>query len=464
MPGTDFDMLEGPEARIVALRRPGKRYRFMLMPGTLLNGLQTSLFLFLVNLSFALFIGAFEVSAEGFWRWFGPLALGSAAAYVSWLFIRAYFATQTLDITPRRIRYSRSWGKREWGVVKFPVGAGPPAMQTEKLDEGRGTWMILKGPAGEKARIVCTGAKEAAWLISLVNYALGPEAGPRKVQCLCCGAPLTIAVSQRARGHVNCSHCESGFVLDGEELKWGPVVMPEPEGLPLKRPADIIEEPATGVSRWRMVSRVRPADLFFALVVLYALLLFGGMGTFIWYAIFLTPPGTIGMKLYMFGGGIMMFAFCAVLVLFATSAIFRSQRLCVDDTNLWQDALLAVPGNAIEPRPMPSVLQFLARVYRPEFGLDDGRTPSPGPAGWLGDARFIPLAQRVPLILLTRIAFHRVPGLGTVLEVRTPNRSMKVLLTLPAATDHWLREQLLTALRERLAAMGREVRFEAPGQ
>lgn len=452
-PASGWEAVEGPASSAVILRR-GSQLRLILPAGRLL-GLRA-----LIASWFFLAFGLFGVStalqldpaANPVIRWGLPglLALGALAAAVYALALRR--SEQRLDVSPTRLRASRHWGEHEWAVAERSFRRGRLEVEAEPYSDAAWSnlaWRVCLTPAGGDPLIVrCHSEREARWVARLIG-ATAADAPAPDLACRSCGAPLEVTPEARADQALTCGFCGAGYLLEGEELRWGPVRLPAGEAPTGGSPGHVAVEPVRGGQSWR----IRPGELVLRGVCAVGLLantaFFGGFAAagLFWLAPEVagkadTPPAALGLL----GCAALLFGFVAGFAAVAAVNVLAGQRrLTLADGALTETLLLA-------GREVPRFLQlggwdtyralWFDRELRDRVNIFVGFTD--------------PLARRVPVLRLEAVEVERRGG-QTDLLLRTPARTLTFSFRLPEPASAWLIGTVLTALRDELERLERPV-------
>jgi hypothetical protein len=447
-PWSDWEAFDGPSARTVVLEQRARAH-FMVPRRTLLRSVELAAWLFIVNTIAAFCVGLFEIDlpATSLWRWLGPLGCGLAGLAVSALFVRLWSTVQHLEINPRRIERYRSVGRRRYrqlalglrGGIEVTAGEG-----VETVSENRYHVRVHAAGTGELlADLIVPTRREAEWVAVLLRRAADPEPRADTPRCSGCGAPLPMDLEAYAAGGVSCSFCDAGYVVGARELRWPPLLVPCPELL--ERESGGARRPQTPRVRRRRERgpegsycewEVRPGPLAPRMVAALGLganvLLFLAFGIAMVWISGHTPPGAVGMTLYILLGSGMMFGIAGFALLVMLLVLFGREVVAMDEGSLWTACRLG------------------------GFDLKRlGKRPDVQ-GGAMAPARWRSGSTGLPLLRLTRVETQREGGL-TRLRLETPTRRLEAAWELPPEEDHHLLREIATLLGERLRALGRDV-------
>ena len=415
LPWSEMEAQDGPASAILLLRR-GQLLHFVIPAGTLFFGYEVGLLAFMLASVASLTVGVLELHACGV---ASIAAVVAAALYGSYWGVRRHRSEQHLEIEGDTVRWYRSVRGRKLGFVQRTFAGELPVRGSEA--SGR-RYRVRLFPDDKPLDLLCSGSREGKWLEA--HLAASTGAHRNSGSCPGCGAPLGPTVEEIARGYVDCEHCRTGFVTDDSGLEWGAVVMPElPQ--PPPHPGQRVAEAAGG---WTVRTRPPPMGTTRAAGILMAAVLIAGLGVAMtWMALTLGPP--VGLRVYMLlsGPGLLVMALAVVRI--AVSVVAARIELCLDDGCFRFDkrvgSWLAAPPTLVPQQPGEDVESM------------------PG---------------TIPLRYLVEVDFGRDRLGQTLMTLRSPTREVKVRWSLDGASDRWLQSRLVDELRERLIALGREVR------
>ncbi len=264
-PAAPHEVYEGPDARTVLLVKPG-RLHFIVPAGVLMSRRSFIAFSHFTLTLAAAAIGIFHLLPPGNpVRTLSAPLLGLAAAWVLALLARAWRSEQHLEVGARRAQYHR----RAFGMTfrvralvsnGAPLTAGLHLKPVDPWSSGADRVELSSGDA-LKLAVICSGAREARWLLGLVEAVLaGQGAMPR---CQSCGASLPHDWQDRAKTRVTCAYCQAGYVVDGARVSTAPVSLPSIEA-PTAGPSENVTERRAGE---RLVIRLRAGRSAFRWII-----------------------------------------------------------------------------------------------------------------------------------------------------------------------------------------------------
>lgn len=413
LPWSEAAAQDGPASSIVLLRQ-GEILHFVIPPGTLFLGYEAGFVAFALASVGAMISGMLEMQGMG------ALALAPAAAALwgTYWGVRRHLSEQHLELEGGEVCWHRSFRGRRLGAVRRSFDGELP-MEGAEVSSGR--YRVRLFPQDRQLDLLCSGTLEGKWLEA--HLVAAASAAPPAHACPGCAAPLDLSIEQRGRGHVDCAHCRTGFVTDGEDFEWAPLVLPDVLEPP-QQPGRRVQTRPRG---WIVDTRPPPFGAFRAAGLTLTAPLLAGMGAAMtWLAVTSVPP--LGLAVYMLLSGPALVAMALAVLRIAVSIVAARVELRIDGGTVHFEKrvgrLLAAPPTLVPRQPGDSLEQMQGSL---------------------------------PLRHLVEVRFDCELG-QTRLAMRTPTRELLVRWTIDGPSDLWLRARIVDKLRERLLALGREVR------
>ena len=419
MPGLGVDTIEGPESRIIVLRKLG-RYHFIFPPRTMLSGRAFLLGMIGIHVVGVSAMASLELVAHQHL----PLAAGRVMLLIAVLVAMVrqaerYFAEQHLEVSSRSLHaywVIGGWYRRRTQRHDFErLDADVIASRRRRADVRLG---LSQGLSRSKTLVVhCIGLREAQWFVRLLtdiaesstSSAVDSEGTSETLSCRGCGAVLDNRVHDRADGAIQCSYCDTTFVYVHRSLVWQPVRMscaPRSGSQPIDLSAHESDNELILNFRSRSTATRDASASAFASAIVLA---FAGKLALI--TLFRVPEQAWGVEAWL--------------------ATFGSLALCLSFGALIIALVGWVGVNSIHisPYTMSFEQRLLGRLIR---------------------------GERLALMRLKEVAFQRMQDL-TTLELSTPHRTMQFSWRLPGSEDEWVRREILQRVERNVLALDRKV-------
>lgn len=449
-PVSPFEVFEGPDSSVVLLSGEGKN-EFVLPAGNLLGTRALVMGLFIVWNLAAMFAGIFQLNPpESALYRFGPPAMVVVVIIGTAILLRWRFSTQHLVVEKRFVEAFRDWNNRRWHATRFPFRTEGPSVEileksaTDASDTGR----KLEVGNGEQGvvRLNCSGEQEAHWLAAMIRQGLKDEDDVSR--CPGCGAPLGVSLADHGEGSITCMYCDAGFVVDAQGVRWGPVRLPQEKHDYDLPPHYVRTRDRDGGVDFEILPRQAGFRIFYAAGLAANTVFFGGFAGAIlfWLAPEALAEGVAPAFVTWLALAAVMFAFLAGFTAIASANI------------MWGTERVRLTEGAVEHawllfgRPVPGWLQLGGwKTYQRLLTDNEERAKVNIFSGFTHA-----LHRSIALMRLTEVRFFQ-DDWGTVAELVSPARTLRLTWDLRDYSDKWLRDQLVDGIEKRLEELGREV-------
>jgi hypothetical protein len=434
-PWSRGEALDGPAARTVVIQRRGRAH-FMVPRKTLLTNLEVCAWLFLIVVLGGFAIATFELEADpyGTWRWLGPLLMVLGIFSLCALTLRRWSSVQHLEISPNRMVAYRTLGSRVFAGAERSLRGRSLLTDVRRPPMGDNTLadrfcVALRPEGDERPPLTLTVGNEleGRWVEAMARVAADPSR-PGSTRCCGCGAPLELTLEQHAAGGVECPYCRAGYVVAARRIHWPALRLPPADDVGAVVSRSVRHLRRHGERRWVLLPRQWPVRLLHAAGMLYGVALFGVLGSFMVWALPNMPEGTIGLRIWGAGCAAALLGMAGAQVALIVLSLFGREEIAIDEASV--------------------------RVASRVWGL---RWARPQKLDTKGDAE--PLRKpstEVPILRLTHAELLRQDA-DTRLVLHTPNRRLVFGFSLGTAGNRWLARELVTEIRRRARALGREV-------